>query len=293
MNVVVQGAIMKSFFFLLIPFLLLSLSGCSPKYDYTVHKPKIKYKKPSRDALARTLKEKLGSDYEWAEEGPHAFDCSGLTYYSYGRMNMEIPRTAAQQAKIGKIVSRDELKYGDLLFFNTSKYKSNKITHVGIYISGNKFEHASTSDKGVIISDLNNRYYSSRLITCRRYLTDDYSRYSPIRTHKAKQPRQDSYYLAQPIQPIDTQNIKIQNIKSNSYFKFTQKEHYIQVGSFLATPSSQLLDLITNNGYSYKIINKSGSKKILIGPYRSKAKALRNLEDIRTTIKPDAFEVSI
>jgi len=125
---------MKSFFLLLIPLLILSLSGCAPKYDYTIHKPKVKYKKPSQKALARTLKEKLGTKYVWAEEGPKAFDCSGLTYYSYGRMNMTIPRVAREQAKVGKSVSLDELQYGDLIFFDTTKQTENRKDHPCRYL---------------------------------------------------------------------------------------------------------------------------------------------------------------
>lgn len=165
---------MKSFFLLLLSLLLfLSLSGCSPKYDYAVHPPKIKYQTPSRFALSQTLQEKLGSDYVWAEEGPGCFDCSGLVYYSYGRMNMAVPRVSREQAKVGKTISVDELQYGDLLFFDTGKVMRGTINHVGIYIGHGKFQHASNSKEGVIVTDVANNYYSKRLIVCKRYLTDE------------------------------------------------------------------------------------------------------------------------
>ena len=164
---------MKQFFLLLTLSSLLLLSGCTPKYDYTIHKPKIVYKKPTRKALKTTLKHELGKDYVWAEEGPKAFDCSGLTYYSYGRMNMEIPRVSREQAKIGKKIAIEDLQYGDLIFFDTSKSKKGIVNHVGIYIGDGKFQHASSSTEGVIITPIDNGYYRDRVVICRRYLPDD------------------------------------------------------------------------------------------------------------------------
>lgn len=165
--------LVKRYFLLLTLTLLFLLSGCTPKYDYTVHKPKIVYKKPTRKALKKTLQNELGKDYVWAEEGPDAFDCSGLVYYSYGRMNMPVPRVSKEQAKIGKEVSVENLQYGDLMFFDTSSSKKGAITHVGIYIGNGKFQHASSSKEGVITTPIDSNYYKDRLIICRRYLRDD------------------------------------------------------------------------------------------------------------------------
>lgn len=167
--------------------LLFTMSGCTPKYDYSIHKPQVKYSTPSRWALAQTLQEKLGSDYVWAEEGPRAFDCSGLTYYSYGRMNITLPRVARNQAKKGRRVSVDSLQYGDLIFFDTSDRFTGKVTHVGIYIGDGRFEHASTSREGVIISKLDDKYYKPRVIVCRRYLPDEPVSTTPVPSLEPKQ----------------------------------------------------------------------------------------------------------
>ncbi len=288
---------MKSFSLLLLSFTLLFLSGCTPEYDYTIHKPKIKYKKPSRDALARTLKEKLGTAYVWAEEGPKAFDCSGLTYYSYGRMNMTIPRVAREQAKVGTEVTKDALVYGDLVFFNTSKHRSSKITHVGIYVGDGKFQHASSSKEGVIISDLNSSYYRSRIITCRRYLPSDSQTPATSLTPFPSATLPQSYKLAKATTgtTVTPLGIKEQAIQTSvpQYASSSRGKHYIQVGSFTQTPNQGLLQHIQSNGYPYKIIQIASLKKVLIGPYLSKSKALRNLDDIKETILPDAFLLSI
>jgi len=288
---------MKSFFLLLIPFVLLSLSGCTPKYDYTVHKPKVKYKKPSRDALARTLKEKLGTEYVWAEEGPKAFDCSGLTYYSYGRMNMPIPRVAREQAKVGEKVALNDLAYGDLIFFDTTKRRAGKITHVGIYVGDGKFQHASSSKEGVIISDLNSSYYRPRIVTCRRYLpSDPHATPTPLKPSPSTTPSAP-YRIAKAdtgtITPLGIEERTIHAATVSRHTALAQGKHYIQVGSFSNTPDQGLFRQIQSNGYRYKILQASNLKKVLIGPYHSKAEALRYLDDIRATILPDAFTTKI
>lgn len=153
----------------------LMMAGCAaPKYDYTIHKPKVVYQQPSRQALRASLRENLGKKYVWAEEGPKAFDCSGLTYYCYGRMNMEIPRVSRDQAKAGVEVPRHALQYGDLVFFDTGKPFTGTVTHVGVYIGDGKFQHASSRNGAVVISSLNDSEYVDRYLTARRYLPDDY-----------------------------------------------------------------------------------------------------------------------
>jgi len=260
---------------------MIFLSGCSPKYDYAVHKPKIIYKKPSKKALKKTLKENLGKKYVWAEEGPKAFDCSGLTYYSYGRMNMEIPRVSREQAKVGKSVEISDLQYGDLIFFDTTKQRTGKITHVGVYIGEGRFQHAANKDKGVIVTDLNSPYYNPRIITCKRYLPDDTNGVTTA----------GSYMLASnktkpTITPLTTEHKET----SNNIYK---GNHYIQVGTFSNQPAEGLFQQIRSNGYRYRVIQIASMRKVLIGPYHTRTEAQRYLDEVRATILPDAFTVKI
>lgn len=67
---------------------------------------------------------------------------------------------------MGKSVSRSNLRAGDLIFFNTD----GPISHVGIYIGGGEFIHASSGSGRITISDLSQSYYSSRYAGARRYL---------------------------------------------------------------------------------------------------------------------------
>ncbi|NKQ40311.1 MAG: hypothetical protein HF962_01920 [Sulfurovum sp.] len=292
---------MKSFFLLLFPIIIISLSGCAPKYDYRIHKPKVKYKKPSKDALARTLKEKLGSKYVWAEEGPRSFDCSGLTYYSYGRMNMEIPRVSREQAKVGKTVALDQLKYGDLLFFDTAKKRTGKVNHVGIYIGDGKFQHASSSTEGVIITDVNSSYYKKRVVVCKRYLPDGPSNATVPKLTIPKPIIPDQPYMVaqatdtSTITPLGIEEQTIQKHASNTPSKAIHStgKHYIQVGTFANEPSKALFRQILSNGYQYKVLQVNSAKKVLIGPYVTKTQASQELDNIRATILPDAFAMKI
>jgi len=158
---------------MILPCLVLMVAGCTPKYDYTIHKPKIVYQQPSRQALRTSLGENLGKKYVWAEEGPETFDCSGLTYYAFGRMNLEIPRVSGDQALGGVAVSRHALQYGDLVFFDTGENFTGTVTHVGVYIGNGQFQHASSNYGKVVISSLNDSKYATRFLTARRYLADE------------------------------------------------------------------------------------------------------------------------
>ena len=71
-------------------------------------------------------------------------------------------------AKKGVKVAKEDLREGDLVFFNTS---GKGISHVGIYVGDGKFAHASTS-KGVVITALSDKYYAKRYVTARRILSD-------------------------------------------------------------------------------------------------------------------------
>lgn len=112
----------------------------------------------------------LGKKYVWADEGPDTFDCSGFTWYVYKNVaKISLPRTSKEQGAYGTYVTRENLKLGDLVFFDTVSTKDNIISHVGIYIGDNQFIHASSSQGKVVISKLEN-YYLNRFVNGRRIL---------------------------------------------------------------------------------------------------------------------------
>ena len=152
--------------------LAILFSACSTsKYDYTLHKPVVRYAKPSKGALSVMLRESYGKRYRWAEEGPHSFDCSGLIYYTYGSMNVWLPRRAIEQSSYGRTVSMKHLRYGDLIFFDTKRHYRGKINHVGIYVGNNSFIHASSSKHRVVKTSLKKPYYRKRVVICKRVIS--------------------------------------------------------------------------------------------------------------------------
>lgn len=118
------------------------------------------------NAIISTAKSFLGVPYLWGGVSPSGFDCSGYTQYVLKKNGISVPRTAAEQYKVGTTVSKSNLRIGDLVFFTT--YKAGP-SHLGFYIGNGNFIHCSSS-KGVIISNLSSTYYSSRYIGARRVI---------------------------------------------------------------------------------------------------------------------------
>lgn len=116
-------------------------------------------------SLAKT---KLGKKYVWGASGnKNTYDCSSFVKYVYKKQGIELPRTSIMQSKVGKYVKRDELQKGDLIFFDTSKRRKGYVNHVGIYLGDNKFIHASSAKKKVVVSNLS-KFYGQRYKGARR-----------------------------------------------------------------------------------------------------------------------------
>lgn len=86
----------------------------------------------------RVAASKGGSPYRYGAQGPHAFDCSGLTLYSFKRAGRALPRTAAAQYSRTRHIPAASRRRGDLVFF----YSRSGIYHVGIYAGRGRMWHA-------------------------------------------------------------------------------------------------------------------------------------------------------
>ena len=114
--------------------------------------------------LREAIDEVVGTPYEWGGTTAEGFDCSGFILYIFKQFDIKLPRTSKTQAKAGSAVDQEDLRLGDLVFFNTN---GKDISHAGIYIGEGQFAHSSSS-KGVSISKLSDSYYAKRYVTARR-----------------------------------------------------------------------------------------------------------------------------
>ncbi|WP_371929804.1 C40 family peptidase [Uliginosibacterium sp. 31-16] len=114
----------------------------------------------------------LGVRYRFGGNGPDAggFDCSGLVRKVFGdALGLNLPRTAAEMARLGDKVGTQDLKPGDLVFFNTMR---RAFSHVGIYLGDNKFLHAPAKGSAVRVEAMDQSYWLKRFNGGRRLVNE-------------------------------------------------------------------------------------------------------------------------
>lgn len=135
---------------------------------------------PSEYAFVQTMRDKasdmvlsamnfLGVPYRrGGNSAEHGFDCSGFTRHVFEMsLGLVLPRRVDEQASAPGLVKvgREELKPGDLVFFNTLK---RTFSHVGIYIGDGKFIHSPRTGAQVRVEDMRYAYWSKRFTGARR-----------------------------------------------------------------------------------------------------------------------------
>lgn len=125
------------------------------------------------DTVVEAAKKYIGTPYKYGGTTRAGMDCSGLLINSFRAIEINLPRSSADQSKVGKEVSIGDLQPGDLVFFATGKRRKT-VTHVGLVtdvISKDniKFIHSS-STLGVVETNLFSEYYKKRFITARRVI---------------------------------------------------------------------------------------------------------------------------
>lgn len=127
----------------------------------------------SRGASTATVRRLISSSFQYVGvpywfggTTPRGFDCSGFTRYVFSQVGISLPRMADGQYSVGRPVSTEKLRPGDLVFFET--YEPGP-SHVGIYIGNSQFISA-TSSRGVVVADLFGYYWGERYIGARRVM---------------------------------------------------------------------------------------------------------------------------
>lgn len=117
-------------------------------------------------SYARNL---IGINYKYGGSQPSTgFDCSGYVSHVFRQMaDLSLPHNALAMSRLGKKISPNELKPGDLVFFNTLK---RSFSHVGIYVGNDRFIHAPSSGGGVQVVSMQDKYWMKRFNGARRLL---------------------------------------------------------------------------------------------------------------------------
>ena len=118
-------------------------------------------------AIVACAEKYLGTPYVYGGNGPNSFDCSGFVKYVFKECGYSINRTASTQLSNGVSVAKSELQPGDIVFFR-NKGDSHAASHVGIYVGGETFIHASSDTYQVEYSSLVTSNNAKKYIAARR-----------------------------------------------------------------------------------------------------------------------------
>ena len=119
------------------------------------------------ETLINNAMQLIGVRYRWGGDTPQSgLDCSGFVRYVFNdTFGFLLPRKSAQMSKVGLQIGKEELRPGDLVFFNTMRHA---FSHVGIYVGDNKFIHAPSKGKAIRVDDMTKVYWEKRYNGARR-----------------------------------------------------------------------------------------------------------------------------
>lgn len=141
-----------------------------PQQPWLAEEPSLleRYTTNAQDLILKGL-ELVGINYRFGGTNPDSgLDCSGFVQIVFkDALGKLLPRTAKEQSQVGDEVSRNELKPGDLVFFNTMRHA---FSHVGIYLGDDHFVHAPRTGSEIRVEDMSQSYWAKRYNGARRVL---------------------------------------------------------------------------------------------------------------------------
>lgn len=138
--------------------------------DFTLYDEADPTTAAKRSDVMQNIVDWMGTRYVFGGVGRSGIDCSAFTREIYQKsFGVELPRTANLQSRLGEKVTKSELQFGDLVFFQTARYAP--VTHVGIYIGEGLFANAASS-KGVSLASMNSSYWSKRYLGAKRLFSN-------------------------------------------------------------------------------------------------------------------------
>ncbi len=150
------------------PLLLSEADSLVLKYADLIN---VEHGKLTNYPLYQFIDDWYGTRYKWGGMDNSGIDCSAFSQKLYDEVfGLELERTSRQQHRQStRIKDIDKATEGDLIFFRIHRLA---ISHVGVYLANGYFVHASRS-RGVVISSLNNKYWSRRYAGCGRMVRDE------------------------------------------------------------------------------------------------------------------------
>ncbi len=118
-----------------------------------------------RDKVLLEVLSLIGTPYSYGGNDSNGIDCSSFSCQIFEKsFGVKLPRSTDEQYRVGSAVHKNDLAFGDLVFFNTT---GRNPSHVGVYLGDDLFAHASRSF-GVTISSMQSTYYKKRYVGARR-----------------------------------------------------------------------------------------------------------------------------